>query len=145
MKTIVDRRKWLRGPYALSKCGQATSYLLDVHGMKCCLGFRLDQDGVPSEALVGGRTPGHVYNNSSFSKETWLVDIADDGVFDSSGEAHKAMEANDNQSLTDEEREEIIKNIFEKNGEEIEFVGPRLPIVNGIEVRYEEVENENNS
>lgn len=151
MKTIVDRRKWLRGIYA---DGGQKSFLLNNQGMMCCLGFRAKVRGLKDEDIRELGEPSSLYNVGNIEpdqieKDSWLVFKDEDieGLFCSSTEAAYAMRINDDESLTDEEREKEIIEIFNHNGEEIEFVGPRLPIVDGKEVRYEdapEVVDENN-
>lgn len=138
MKTIVDRKRWFRGPYTLYE----NSFLLNPStGMMCCLGFRAKATGLKDEDIAGVAMPANLNCiRSRLQIDSWLL-VQEFGRFSSSTDAFQAMEVNDRLHSTDEEREKIITEIFNANGEEIEFVGPRLPIVNGKEVRYEEVES----
>jgi hypothetical protein len=145
MKTIVDRKKWLRGPYLL----HINSCLLNTDvNMMCCLGFRAKTLGLTDEEIEGVAEPCYLDKvDSRLEVDSWLLktlagqDTRYSQNYISSADACKAMETNDSLELTDEEREKIITEIFNRNDEEIEFVGPRLPIVNGKEVKYEEVDS----
>lgn len=136
IKTVVDRRTWLRGPYALG----GVSVLLNEDGMRCCLGFRLALAGLSNDALAGQHEPGDFADFTGMPP--WLTQREEDYGASTSDVAYQAMSYNDDTDIDDAERERLITDIFARNGEEIEFVGPRLPKVDGREVRYEDVETE---
>jgi hypothetical protein len=105
-KTVVKRSEWLRG--------NGGGRLLNDEGMKCCLGFRCEQAGIPLDNLRGKQLPYEVKGKSKLP--WWLRSV------NLEGKASQAAIANDAHSLTDEEREAEITEIFKNQGEEIEFI-----------------------
>lgn len=104
-KTVVKRSEWLRGD---------DGTLLDVDGMKCCLGFRCEQQGVPQAALRPNLMPSGI--SDAFKISGWLREI------DENSPVGKASAINDSGAIKDAEREAKLKEIFASQDEEIEFV-----------------------
>lgn len=104
-KTVVKRSEWGRGGTG--------GVLLSAGGLKCCLGFRCEQAGIPAGNLLDEEMPWAIKGHSKLPH--WL------STFDSNS-ADAAATVNDDRGLTDEEREAEIIRIFVERGEEIEFV-----------------------
>jgi hypothetical protein len=120
-KFTVDRAKWLRG---------GGGVLLDNKGCMCCLGFVSEQCGVPRDALMLHATPCRT--SAKFDLQGFLTELrerswADEPFWGNTRLAGDAMEVNDNENLTDSERERELVAIFGGHGYELEFVGEGKP------------------
>lgn len=80
--------------------------------MRCCLGFVGSQSGVldlgvcyPSESRDNSRFPAWLLGGDKYSKTTLSL-----------------TNANDDERITDSERETRIAEIFRQNGDEITFI-----------------------
>jgi hypothetical protein len=106
MKFTVDRKTWLRGG------GPQDSYLLTPDGMRCCIGFVAQQCGVADEDILNIVTISHIAKKDNRSKfPEWM----DDRV-------SLAYVINDRREISEDDREAQLKDLFLKNGDEIEFV-----------------------
>jgi hypothetical protein len=90
----------------------------------CCLGFFGIACGFSEAILVGMQEPREVAKFGNWPE--WMV-IEDDGdphdvVWKDSDAAGQLIEANDEASISDAEREQRISAIFAENGVEVEFV-----------------------
>jgi len=106
MKLVIDRAKWCRG-------GENTSLIRSEDGCMCCLGFFGLACGVPGKLMIDKAGPASA-KHSGWPE--WLND----------GETmltakHLLLEANDESSINDSEREQRITEIFAKHGVEVEF------------------------
>lgn len=108
MKFTVDRKTWFRGN------GHAHSSLLKENGLRCCLGFVGNQSGIPDDEMIGEGIPSEVLPDKW---PKWLIRKKRP-----SASCYKAMETNDDPTMQDARRETIIKTIFSKHGDEIEFI-----------------------
>jgi hypothetical protein len=117
MKLVIDRSKWLRGE------GAEDSYLFrPSDGKMCCLGFYGSACKLNTEQMAARGTP---YNVSEPDK-TWTASahwLFNSAFSDASSTCFRLMEANDNEELPAEEREEDIIRLFAEHGVEVEFVG----------------------
>ncbi len=117
-KFTIDRKTWLRGE------GSLCSFLLRAEdGKQCCLGFYLKSCGVPSDEILGFRSPicisGISDNFLSMPKTSWLFSSL--GVLSNS--TNDLMTLNDSTNVASESmKENLIKKIFLKNDVEAEFV-----------------------
>lgn len=132
---VIDRTRWLRGVYG-NPDGHAqsdgdTSKLYRKHDRRmCCLGFYLRSCGCKVGDIVNLGTPsdlGAVPNQAAWlinkpQEQDWLIAKNDTT-------AH----------MDDATREKAIVDGFARNGVTVKFTGPRLPKINGKEVRYEHV------
>ena len=108
MKFIVDRKTWFRGQ------GRAGSSLLNLDGKRCCIGFVGQQCGMPDESLLMRRAVFTVpIDWRKFPK--WMESVGQCDIY-------SAYQVNDAKTITDEVREASLKEIFLRNGDEIEFV-----------------------
>lgn len=121
---VVDRSKWRRGGRTNEETHGETS-LLNSRGFMCCLGFVCIQQGLSEEDI---RLEGEPCSLSEYSEEIddaigglLLNNDEEDGMVNSDL-AQKAIDINDNESVTDAEREAALSSLFEKNGCEMVFV-----------------------
>jgi hypothetical protein len=105
-KTVVKRSEWLRE--------RGEGYLLDEEGMKCCLGFRCEQAGIPKKNILDKDMPASVVGKRA-KLPKWLCQRFGD-------EAGRAAQINDDTKINDIVREAQLKNLFAEQGEEIEFI-----------------------
>lgn len=101
-------------------------------GKMCCLGFYLQACGVPVEALRGHPDPKAVLeaDNIEFPQEAqWLVFLDHPELdehemegqqcmsvwWDNSGTCQELMTANDDEAISDEEREAAVQRLFAKH------------------------------
>jgi hypothetical protein len=108
-KYIVDRRTWYRG-----MTDDGNSLLLRSDGKRCCIGFVGQQCGIVDEELLN---KGTVYKAPSALWPDWMKE----SKINFGTDIALAYETNDTVRLTDESREAILKKIFARNGDEIEF------------------------
>jgi len=112
MKLVIDRAKWLRGE------GSGPSRLLRKSDHKrCCIGFLCSALGVPDAQMenVGGSQ-----NIASCGLlPDWLSElptpIHDPDLFE-------AYHANDDESLSEEDRERSVATILAKHDVQVEFI-----------------------
>lgn len=131
---VIDRTRWLRGVYG-NPTGHVqsdgdTSKLYRKHDRRmCCLGFYLRSCGCKVGDIIGRSKPNDL--DALPNQAHWLVQKW--------GEQDYLINKNDNTYMSDEVREKEITAVFARNGVTVKFTGPRLPKVNGKEVRYEHV------
>ena len=121
-KLLIVRQEWLRGE------GFQSSYLLRVTDQKmCCLGFYLAACGVQRSDLAGVEGPSalNVRQGSIPNKAKWLFDSSADAAalcHNHSKHCDDLMYINDDKVISDEEREQRIREIFAQHGIAVEFV-----------------------
>jgi hypothetical protein len=119
MKLIIDRQKWLRGE------GETKSSLLrGEDGKMCCLGFLGIECGIESERLQDVGAPEDIPRDANESlleiwKEASFLFV--DNIYRSMASV-QLMETNDDTSISDQERERRLSDIFSKHGVEVEFI-----------------------
>lgn len=105
LRTVVSRATWLRGE------GPDVSRLLRSSDQKmCCLGFACEQLGVKRDIMKDREAPFQLDDVSE------LFELFSDLDID------KAMVINDDESLTDADREADLRRLWEKAGGVLEFV-----------------------
>lgn len=110
MKYIIDRTKWLRGE------GSMRSFLLRADdGKMCCLGQVGEQCGLSSADMLSIQTPWALESAALARYPEWLNRPV-------SGDRVAAMTVNDNEKLSDAEREAKLTALFAKHGDELEFI-----------------------
>lgn len=110
-KFTVDRQKWYRGSSAGSK-------LLRQDGSRCCIGFVGEQCGFADEDILNKECAFEV---KSGKWPKWFFEPWHDSV-QQTDDLMYAYDTNDDGGISDSEREARLKEIFAKNGDEIEFV-----------------------
>lgn len=115
----VDRRRWIKS---------ATGLLLRCDGKRCILGFYLAACGIPDEELMGFPSPGNLFGGTTTEEVSskipgWLIDRNRHDDCYNSVLAERLMEVNDDETFSDEKREQVIREIFAQHGVEVRFVG----------------------
>jgi hypothetical protein len=139
IKTVIKRSEWLRGE------GPTLSFLYRGDGKRCCLGFRMNVAGFTDNDLLSQGSPADLSYGVAEPDQipSWLLSLDNETVGGYTTDlCDMAMKVNDCKSddydnvvaeMSGEEnvetpeafeaaREAIIKSIFEKAGEEVEFV-----------------------
>lgn len=111
-KFVVDRQKWYRGQ------GHASSALLRLDGTRCCIGFVGSQCGLKDYELLHKTTSVHVSEEKNSLLRMWPKWTQENW-----GDISLAYAVNDDIKMSDKEREDTLKELFIRNGDEIEFVG----------------------
>lgn len=125
MRFTVDRSKWRFGDTADLGDGRGETLLLNSKGYMCCLGFCMKQLGYADDDLISYGSPFEVTDASTpftrrFEEEGKIVDT---GLSVDTVLSEEAMRINDDEDISNEERESELSNLFSKHGHEIEFVG----------------------
>ena len=114
---IIDRAKWRTGGDSRIQTGEGSTKLLNNDGFMCCLGFRCHQMGIPKKDLLGKGCPEQLANN-------WTIpDLIDSVVGYDTDFTTTAIEINDSDAITQEEREKEITEHFATIGVTVEFKG----------------------
>jgi hypothetical protein len=109
----VNRKTWARGKKGDIDGGIDTDagLLVNANGSKCCLGFLGCQLDIPVEKL---RLPmPNLLSPEDFDKYPIL----------SHGNWYSFAEINDDSIMSDEQREELLQELAEKNGFRFRFTG----------------------
>ncbi len=118
-KTItIYRDQWRRAGFGT----QATQLYNDKESTrynKCCLGQYLEQCGVPLDDLARRETPDQVQYDVQSPEIGLLVDFLYE---DSTLLADRAININDDDSITNDERERRLISLFEPNGITLVFI-----------------------
>jgi hypothetical protein len=124
MKFTIDRTKWLRGE------GVEKSYLLrECDGKMCCLGQFAIFCGLDPERITNVDSPDMVpVSHDESAAVVWETHNRAAGFlfrdnYDTSSVCSDLMEANDEISTDDLDREREIIKLFAKGGIEVEFTG----------------------
>lgn len=110
MKLVIDRQKWIRGEMV------KRSFLIRPEdGKSCCLGFLGCAIGISRDNLWGKRMP---WDNKDWEPANWLLQADPQGWL----AMHRLTAINDDQSLTEDKREDKIKQEFAAHDVEVEFI-----------------------
>jgi hypothetical protein len=121
IKLTLDYSKWICGEGGQYQVGKGESALLNKDGFMCCLGQWAVQLGVPQGAMLGigepeslnGAVPGlsypYEYDEDTRSNRNTTF----------SGEA---IGINDNKKTTPDEKIDLLGELCEKNGFELEVI-----------------------
>lgn len=113
MKLIIDRARWLRGTGNDSK-------LLDPMTQKmCCLGFYATACGLKDEDINNHSMPSCIAGNKIPDTMKWLIGSSQ---YLDSDAANKLARINDRISISEDDREGTIINLFEKHDVQVEFI-----------------------
>ena len=111
---IIDRSKWRTGSDGPHHTGKGDTQLLNKQGFMCCLGFRCNQMGIPKKDLLNKAEPEDLANIYTIpdlvEEEHWFEKI----LTQNSDFGREAIMINDNEEITKEERERLIKEHFKK-------------------------------
>jgi hypothetical protein len=126
MKFVIDRAKWRCGGDGPFRRGIGTTEMTNRYGFKCCLGQCGSQLGVPDYAMLSMFSPhGVAFLRSDARKRMSpvLVELTAGGPPKNSALSIAAMEINDDENISHDEREAKLRELFAYHGHEIEFVG----------------------
>jgi hypothetical protein len=111
----IDRATWLHGE------GSEDSYLIRSRdSKKCCLGFYLENCGLPEEYLTDKMTPSYCNVEMNARTPDWLLDENKLGV---SWACQVLMNTNDDTTNSRSEKEASIIAGFKAVGIEVSFTG----------------------
>lgn len=119
MKIVITRSKWLRGS------GSYASFLVRYSdGKMCCLGFLGVACGISAADMEGKAAPNHIKDHflkwpKGTLRENGMPHI--NNGFDNGPAIQAAIKHNDDPLLTDDNREELIRNNLKELGIEVEF------------------------
>ena len=116
MKLTIDREKWYRGSGP-----EGSKLLRSEDGLMCCLGFYCMELGYEKEEIVGLGTPASSLLGP-IKRPDWLVNNDGKGPL-VSGSCGQLITTNDDEYISEKEREAAITTEFGVNGVEVEFVG----------------------
>ena len=125
-KFTINRSKWRTGTEGSNKTGIGDTFLLNNEGFMCCLGFYSIQAGFGVTDCLNEPYARNIVRKrkdkaDSFKKLEMLVHELD-GEYYHSAFATEAMGINDNKTIP-EQKEIEIKELFAKEGVEVEFYG----------------------
>lgn len=131
MKTsfVIDRSKWRCGGDGENRRGQGVTLLLNDEGEQCCLGQICSQCGIKDGVLFGVARPSHMARPEPVVGILVLGDFFDLTETDFS---KSATMINDNELLTDTQRERQLERLAEEFGLRIEFVGEFVNAANPV-------------
>lgn len=104
---VIDRAKWRCG--GTNGHGKGEVNLLNKEGYMCCLGMTCKQSGISNKELLGTQDPSDISN-----KYIKYFTMLSNGISFNTKLSNKAIEINDDDLLTDEEREQKLKSLFSK-------------------------------
>lgn len=123
MKLVIDRNKWLRGE------GGAVSALRRKSDSKmCCLGFFAKELGYEDD-MINDRSSPEDFLTARVTPNYWPkwavneeYEDGEDPYRTDTCDLMDLMKINDDEHMSDEEREGEIKRLFAEHGVDVEFV-----------------------
>ena len=120
-KFVVKRSKWYRGE------GDAESRLQTSKNKMCCLGFYAKECGLKKKDILDIGSPGEVPYDIKNLWDTFLLEskthfYTDEPSISDSSIANDMMEINDNEFITEKERELRLKELFKTQGIKLKFI-----------------------
>lgn len=112
VKLRIDRERWLRG--------EGEAELRDAEGHMCCLGFACIAAGVPAQRIEGHGEPFDVFHAVGVDVPDvpdvwrWLWRLKATSSF---------IKVNDDEAITEYEREQELTTRFHARGIDVEFYG----------------------
>ena len=123
MKFVIDRSKWRCGGNGLNSCGFGPTNLLNNQKYMCCLGQMCVQLGIKEKDISNHGNPEMIHQLIPIlTKKTEYFD--DDCIdVEDTRFASLAININDDELLTPEERERKLKSLASKFKHTITFKG----------------------
>lgn len=116
MKFTVEKKTWLRGE------GCSESYLLrEDDGKRCCLGFYGQALGIDDADLISAPAPSDMADQYKTWGELLRPAPYKSCGYEPSIVCTELMIANDDEDMSDNEREKHIEELFGRIGVEVEF------------------------
>lgn len=130
MKFTIDRSKWLRGLGS-----ERFTYLRTPEGNMCCLGFVCIQLGVHPADILNHRIPisvvdpGGSHGLSGEPPEPMVGVLLRPGFpkWAQTDLTREAVDINDDDTISNHERERHLRYLFKKHGHTIVFKGKGAP------------------
>lgn len=119
MKFTINRSNWRCGSIGPHLHGKGETCMLNQFGQMCCLGHIGRQLGYTPVKMLKKSDPADVPDETSDD----ILRKKLEGVWKNTELAEEAISINDDESLTDEVREEALIALFAAHGHEIEFTG----------------------
>lgn len=115
-KFVIDRSKWRTGDDSINRTGKGKTQLLNEQKYMCCLGMYCEQLGIDRQKLVFVGSP------EALEIDIPLLTYKSEGEYRNTLFALAAIEINDDEAESNEERERMIAEHFATEGIEIEFI-----------------------
>jgi hypothetical protein len=132
-KVVIDRSKWRTGQDSEQATGKGDTFLRNVQGYSCCLGFicKAIKPEI-TEASLNVEYPSLLREvipllskKEGLGTYSWITDTALVGL---------AVEINDDEDTTVTEKEAALLALFADTPIELEFVGSPTPFANEEEI-----------
>lgn len=126
MNYIIDRSKWRRGGDLQLESIWGQTQLLNREGNMCCLGFVCIKDGFKKKDILEVADPSDIDPDFAdvCTSITLKVHSDEDGIYFHSSElTREAININDSEYISEEQREQQLKTLFKKYGHTIIFIG----------------------
>lgn len=127
MKFLVNRANWRCGGHGPDHHGHGDIYLNNEEGFMCCLGFACQSAGLDPKLFINAGSPEHIPELPGAEKlinagllESWDVEPM---VYTDTQFVLDAIEINDAEDLSDQERETRLQALAKEFGHEFEFTG----------------------
>lgn len=127
MKLIIDRKKWVNGSNRSSK-SFGTSMLLNGKNKMCCLGFLGQACGLDDADMLGVGTPAGISDDKvslvkgTYFRKLFTVEKNTRHKFQTNV-CYDLVNTNDDNNISNKERESKLKVLFKKIGVNVSFVG----------------------
>jgi hypothetical protein len=115
MEFTLDYSKWRCGAISNKQLGEGPTALLNEWGYQCCLGQFSEQLGFSRESLLNKAYPGSISNRKQ-SDIFCHIDIGTTTF------AQKAININDSDQTTPEQKIEALKQLFSEHGHSITVI-----------------------
>lgn len=110
IKVEIDRKRWYRGK------GDDLGMLRLRNGKQCCLGFAARVLGCRAKEILNKFMPEYL------DRELTGLSKSVDGYIDNTEFSNSAAKANDDETITDKQRERQLKTLARKAGFDFQFV-----------------------
>ena len=115
-KLIIDRKTWFRGK------GATDSYLLNMDGMKCCLGFYSLSCGHTKKSIELKAAPSDIYDDGRVIKKGMRELLTHDCTYHYDNPlCYQLMETND-KKMSEKTRETKISKLFKEINVNVKFI-----------------------
>lgn len=125
MKFVVNRSKWRAGGWKENAIGEGPTSLRNSEGFMCCLGHCALQLGAKPKEIIECAMPNEIADKNGEYKILPIITTKVSGqeYAEYSSLSEQAAEINDDDTLTQVQRERKLKSLFSKFKHELEFVG----------------------
>jgi len=117
-KLTINRKEWLRGEGDI-----ASALYRSLDNKKCCLGIALISGGIPEEFLIDLCSPVDIRPLDIPDTYYWFLEEEEIDTLINSSDTCRLMDINDDTTISDNEREALIIEIFAMHDIDVNFVG----------------------